>query len=66
MQTDYAWAALAFVMLAALSVAADWRRHKRRETDRVRARTMWVPWPLITILSLIVAAYCAALWLHGA
>lgn len=63
MQSDYAWPTLFLAAVALLSVAADWRRHRRRETDRVLGRTGWVPWPLITVLSLILAAVCAASWI---
>lgn len=66
MQSDYVWPMLVLIGLAGLSIAADWRRHRRRDTDRVQARTGWVPWPLVTILALIAAAFCAALWLQGA
>ncbi|KRB85697.1 hypothetical protein ASE00_02665 [Sphingomonas sp. Root710] len=65
MQSDYAIPTLAFVALAILSVAADWRRHRRREADRAAGRAGWMPWPLLSILSLIAAAYCAALWVKG-
>lgn len=64
MQSDYAWPTMAFVALALLSVAADWRRHRRRDADREAGRAPWVPWPLVTILALIVAALCAAAWIH--
>lgn len=65
MQSDYAIPTLAFVALAILSVAADWRRHRRRDADRAAGRAGWMPWPLLSILSLIAAAYCAALWIKG-
>lgn len=65
MQSDYAWPMLVLIVLAGLSTGADWRRHRRRDTDRAQARTAWVPWPLMTILALIAAAFCAALWLRG-
>ncbi len=65
MQSEYAWPTLAFVVLAALSVAADWWRHRRRKAEPATAGAGWVPWPLFTILALIAGAYCAALWLHG-
>lgn len=64
MQSDYAWPTILFVALAVLSIAGDWNRHRRRTADRQHARPAWVPWPLITILALIAAAYCAALWTH--
>ena len=66
MQSDYVWPMLVSIVLAGLSTAADWRRHRRRDADRAQARTGWVPWPLVTILALIAAAFCAALLLHGA
>jgi hypothetical protein len=63
-QSDYAWPTLAFVALALLSVAADWRRHHRRDANRQAGRPGWVPWPLVTILALILAAMCTAAWIH--
>lgn len=65
MQSDYAWPTLAFAALALLSVAADWWQHRRRDSDRQAGRAGLVPWPLVTILALIAAAMCAALWLNG-
>ena len=59
MQSDYAWPALAFGALAALSIAIDWWRHWRKTRG-----TAIVPWSLIAVLSLIVAAYCLAGWLR--
>jgi hypothetical protein len=64
-QSDYAWPTLIFTLLAALSIAADWWRHRRREADRAAGRAGLVPWPLITILAMIAAAMCAGLWLRG-
>jgi len=64
-QSDYGWPTLVLFALAGVSIAADWRRHRRRDADRAQARTGWVPWPLVTILALIAAAFCAALWLRG-
>jgi len=55
---------LFFAGLALLSVAADWRRHRRREADRARGRTGWVPWPFITIIALILMALCIAAWIN--
>lgn len=63
MQSDYAWPTLFLGVVALISIAADWRRQRRREADRARGRTGWVPWPLITVLSLILGAVCAASWL---
>ena len=65
MQSDYAWPTLAFVALAVLSVAADWLRHRRLKADGTLSRAGWVPWPLVTILALIAAAFSGAAWLHG-
>jgi hypothetical protein len=62
-QSDYAWPTLFFVALALLSVAADWWRHRRRDADRAAGRAGLVPWPLITILALILTAVCAASWI---
>jgi hypothetical protein len=64
-QSDYAWPTLTFVALAVLSVAGDWWRHRRVKADRTLSRAGWVPWPLVTILSVIAAAFSAAAWLHG-
>jgi len=50
---------LAFGALAALSIAIDWWRHWRKTRG-----TAIVPWSLIAVLSLIVAAYCLAGWLR--
>jgi hypothetical protein len=51
-------AALALVVLAGL---ADRRRARRRDLDRAG----WVPWPLVMILAMIVAAVAAALALKA-
>lgn len=65
MQSDYAWPTLAFVVLAVLSIAGDWLRHRRLKADDTLSRAGWVPWPLISILALIAAAVCGAHWLQG-
>ncbi len=64
MQSDYAWPTLSFVVLAVLSVAADWWRHRRREVDRQAGRVSIIPWALVSLLSLIAAVMAAAMWLH--
>ena len=56
---------ICWALLAGLSIAADWWRHRRREADRAAGRARLVPWPLITILAIIAAAVCAGLWLRG-
>lgn len=50
---------LLFGAMALFSAFQD-HRHVRR---KLRDRPGLIPWPLITICSLIVAAYCAAIWL---
>jgi hypothetical protein len=50
--------AVALVLVAGL---ADWRRNRRRDLDRVG----WVPWPLVMILAMIVAAVATALALRA-
>ncbi|MDB5689241.1 MAG: hypothetical protein JWL91_1117 [Sphingomonas bacterium] len=50
--------AVALVLVAGL---ADWRRNRRRDLDRVG----WVPWPLVMILAMIVAAVATALALKA-
>jgi hypothetical protein len=60
-----AWdAATMFWILAAVAAAtavlaglADRRRHKRRDLDRPG----WVPWPLVQLLAMLLAAVAAAL-----
>lgn len=46
----------ASVALVLVSGVADRRRMRRRNLDRAG----WVPWPLIMILAMIVAAVAAA------
>lgn len=53
--------ALAMALLAAVAATADARRMRRRNFDRVG----FMPWPLILILSLIIAAFAAAIALKG-
>ncbi|WP_340315602.1 hypothetical protein [Rhizorhabdus argentea] len=65
MQPEYVWPTMFLVLLATLSLAADWWRHHRREAHRAVARMGWIPWPLIAVLALIGAAICAAMWLRG-
>lgn len=60
MQSDYAWPTLAFGALAALSIALDWIGHRRKRAGTVRI----IPWPLIGLLALIVAAYFGAAWIR--
>jgi len=43
--------------LVAVAGLADRRRARRRDLDRAG----WVPWPLIMVLAMIVAAAAAAL-----
>ncbi len=57
------WGQLALAMsaLAGTAAIADARRMRRRDFDRVG----FMPWPLILILSLIVAVFATALTLKG-
>ena len=56
----WALAALAAV-IGVLASIADHARARRRDVDRIG----WVPWPLVLILSLTLAAAFAALALKG-
>lgn len=47
--------------VALIAALADRRRTRRRDLDRPG----WVPWPLIQILAMIVAAVAAAFALKG-
>jgi hypothetical protein len=51
----------AAAVLVAIAGLADRRRTRRRDLDRAG----WVPWPLIMILAMIVAAAAVALALKG-
>jgi hypothetical protein len=53
--------AAAAAALALLSALADRRRTRRRDLDRPG----WVPWALIQILAMLVAAVAAAFALKG-
>ena len=47
--------------LAGLASLADHRRARRRDPDRVG----WVPWPLVLVIALLLAAAFAALALKS-
>lgn len=66
MQSDYAWPTLIFGALAALSIAVDWLRHKRKG-EPGEPLPVWalLPWPLVAMLALIVTAVSGALWMRG-
>jgi hypothetical protein len=49
------------VALVLLSGVADHRRNRRRDLDRAG----WVPWPLLMILAMIVAAVATAMALKA-
>lgn len=53
--------ALAMTALAGTAAVADARRMRRRNFDRVG----FMPWSLILIVSLIVAAFATAITLKG-
>ena len=61
MQAELWTAAAGSLVLVGVSAFADGRRARRRDLDRAG----WVPWPLIMILAMIVAAVTAALALRG-
>lgn len=60
MQISWSIAA-AGAVVAALAALADRRRAKRRDMDAVG----WMPWPLVLIVALLVAAIGAAIALKG-
>jgi hypothetical protein len=47
--------------VAVASLLADFRRQRRSDLDRAG----WVPWPLLQILAMILAAVAAALALKA-
>ena len=66
MQSDYAWPTILFGVLAALSIAVDWLRHRNRDARRGKPDIFgYISWPLIAMLALLVTAYFGALWLKG-
>lgn len=48
-------------LVAGTAAFADRRRARRRNIDQVG----WVPWPLVLILSIMLAAVCVALALRS-
>jgi hypothetical protein len=50
-----------WLALAGVSVAAEWRRNRRRDLDRVG----FVPWTLIQLLAILGAVVTAALAIKG-
>ena len=57
MQAMLWWIAAAGAAIALVAALADRRRTRRRDLDRAG----WVPWPLILIAALIIAATAVAL-----
>jgi uncharacterized membrane protein len=56
------WAGAAgCLVLAGVAIFGDRRRHRRRDLDRVG----WVPWPLILVIALLVAAVLTAFALRA-
>lgn len=54
----YLWSGCAAALaVAGLANLAERRRAKRRDLDRVG----FMPWPLITVLAMMVALACAAI-----
>lgn len=54
--TAYWWLAGGALLTAAVAALADRRRHRRPDLERVG----WVPWPLVQILAMLLAAVAAA------
>ena len=50
------WLAGGALLAAAIAALADRRRHRRRDLDRPG----WVPWPVIQILAMLMAAVATA------
>lgn len=61
MQTQYWFGAGFGVAVALIAALADRRRAGRQDLDQVG----WVPWPLVLVVSMMVAAICAAFALRG-
>lgn len=61
MQAGSAIVAGAAAVIACIAALADRRRHRRRDVDRVG----WMPWPLILIAAIIVAAVAVAVALRS-
>ena len=62
MQAMLWWIAASAALVGLIAGLADRRRTRRRNLDRAG----WVPWPLVLITALIVAAVAVALALKGA
>lgn len=61
MQAGLWYVAAAAALVTALAAFADRRRAARRDLDRAG----WVPWPLVLIAALIIAATATALALKA-
>lgn len=62
MQDDYLWWAVGgLLLLAVVAGLGDWRRKRRKNFDDVG----WVPWQLVQVLALILAAGLTTLALHN-
>ena len=62
MQGPLPFVAAAAVVLTAVSAAADRRRQRRRNIEAVGL----MPWPLITVISVMIAMFATALAIKDA
>ena len=61
-QSFYAIPAIFFLTLSGVALFGDWMQVRRRRNQPHRLSFM--PWPLILVLSLLLAAVFAAFWLR--
>lgn len=57
----WAWLTLTLVTLAGVSGIADYRRKHRKDLDRVG----FMPWPMIMVVALVMAAFAGNIALRG-
>jgi hypothetical protein len=62
MQGSMLTIAISAAVVTAVSAAADYRRQRRADLDRVG----FMPWPMISIMAVMIALFSFAFWLKGA
>jgi hypothetical protein len=62
-QSPYAYPAMFFLILTSIAILGD-RLHARRR-ERAPEKVGLIPWPLVTVLSLLPAMVFLAFWLKG-